>query len=622
MPRTRKNTRLGVRRTKKESSPSAILYLEDMYDDKKKKNAKLEGTFLPGLKKISHGREYTWGLGVEHEMQVFHIPKSGPIDGNIMFDSQESTCYLTGDKSEEGSCCKTKGSECYKSGHGSVKLKADEHKWLSNIDWELSGRQAEGCQDGRVILPRTPTLMPELITGNFKNRSIESIHREIAYLEEKFINLQMKNPHTRQKVQRYGELRTHPCNFLSDIKVPLSPTVKSKEYKFDQLEKYKDYLGSYHMTITLPHFDGITTPQFVNMHRMFGMQFQWIEPLLNGVYFSPDPDSVGQGPNKVQGSARVMIVGWGNFGGSDLRKLGQTVEGKKVPFEKYGIGRAANVKSHWREQLKMPDADKLNLCARTAPPNKNYSRYPAKALSIHTSDIRTFAMYDSVEKCIKKGSNPNDCPRVDAAPMEPPFGMELRIFDHFDVKYLLDLMRVVVLIAANAQRHNPTEYVYENKAWIDAVGVSMKQGWNGMLSNEYLKELRNNLGLKLNVKSNRLDEVYKALVKEVFELNHRGQISQMMMDNPNVEPKVPAVNRYCWELSFNKQFSKSVNEFIGNQYSRGRYITFGQFKKDFFKAFEEYLWRDDVEDVLYALESNRKVDLKIEGGRIVRIKVL
>ena len=62
-------------------------------------------------------------------------------------------------------------------------------KYLSNIDWELSGRQAEGCQDGRIILPRTPTIMPELITGNFKNRSIESIHREIAYLEEKFIKL-------------------------------------------------------------------------------------------------------------------------------------------------------------------------------------------------------------------------------------------------------------------------------------------------------------------------------------------------------------------------------------------------------------------------------------------------
>ena len=161
-----------------------------------------------------------------------------------------------------------------------------------------------------------------------------------------------------------------------------------------------------------------------------------------------------------------------------------------------------------------------------------------------------------------------------------------------------------------------------DSSWIDAVGVSMKQGWNGMLSNEYLKELRSNLGLKLNVKSNRLDQVYKDLAKEIFELNHNGQISQMMMDNPHIEPKVPAVNRYCWELSFNKQFSKSVNEFINNQYSRGRYVTFSQFKKDFFKTFEEYLWRDDVEDVLYALESNRKIDLKIEGGRIVKIKVL
>jgi hypothetical protein len=591
--------------------------------DKKKKLKKVTKNVLPELQIIGEQREYSWGLGVEHEMQIFHIPKSGFVDANILFDSQESTCYLTGDKSEDGACCKTRD-KCFKSpgDENRPQLTIAEHEWLSNIDWELSGRQADGCKDGRVILPRTPLLMPELITGNFKNRSIESIHQEIVFLEDKYIELQMKNPHTKQKVELYGPIKTHPCNFLSDIKVPIRPTIENKEYEFNQSEKFKDYLGSYHITITLPHFKGISTPEFVNMHRFFGMQFQWIEPLFNGVYFSPDPDSVATGPNKIQGSARIMIVGWGNFGGSDLRKLGQTVEGKEVPFDSYGIGRATNIKSYWREQIKFPDSDKLELCAKTAPPNKNYSKFPKKAKSIHTSDIRTFANASSKEECIKKGSNPNDCPRIDAAPMEPPYGMELRIFDHFEVKYLLDLMRVVVLLAANAQRHNPTGYVYTNKSWIDAVGVSMREGWNGTLSTEYIKELRNNLGLKLNTESRRIDIVYKTLVRELFELNNMSMLCHMMMEEPNVEPQVPSINRFCWELSFNKKFNKPVIDFINSTYSRRKFISFAQFKKDFFENFEEYLWRDDIEDLLYALESNRTVNLIITGGKIKGLKLI
>ena len=42
---------------------------------------------------------YTWGLGAEHEMQLFHIArdadKKGIASSNILFNAQESTCLLT-----------------------------------------------------------------------------------------------------------------------------------------------------------------------------------------------------------------------------------------------------------------------------------------------------------------------------------------------------------------------------------------------------------------------------------------------------------------------------------------------------------------------------------------------
>ena len=43
-----------------------------------------------------------WGLGVEHEMHIFHKGKGGMKNTNIVFDSQESSCFLTGEKDPKG----------------------------------------------------------------------------------------------------------------------------------------------------------------------------------------------------------------------------------------------------------------------------------------------------------------------------------------------------------------------------------------------------------------------------------------------------------------------------------------------------------------------------------------
>jgi hypothetical protein len=63
-------------------------------------------------------------------------------------------------------------------------------------------------------------------------------------------------------------------------------------------------------------------------------------------------------------------------------------------------------------------------------------------------------------------------------------------------------------------------------------------------------------------------------------------------------------------------------DFIKVTYKSKRLVSIAQFRTDFFKQFEEYLWRDDIEDLLYALETKRKVDLNIEGGKIKSIRIL
>ena len=196
--------------------------------------------------------------------------------------------------------------------------------------------------------------MPELISTNFSNRSIDSISNELIALEKKYIDIHMKNPHTKQKVKKYGKITTHSCGSHSELLVPEHPTIYSKDYKFTD-HKVEDYIGSYHMTLTLPHYNNISTKDFVKMHQYTAQQLQWIEPLMMTAFFSSAQSAVGN-KNEPEGSFRVMKSSWGNFAGSDIRVMGTK-----------GLDRGSNIKKTWRKGLNFTGSKKLNDCIKKAP---------------------------------------------------------------------------------------------------------------------------------------------------------------------------------------------------------------------------------------------------------------
>ena len=328
-------------------------------------------------------------------------------------------------------------------------------------------------------------------------------------------------------------------------------------------------------------------------------------------------DSVGSSNNpKPRGSFRMMITGWGNFAGSDVRN-----------FDK-GITRGSNIKSYWREKVKYKDANDLHDLSKKLPPVYN------KAHSIHSSDFRTFNFERDYDKCVKMGGAPYDCPRVDGGPMEPSYGMEIRIFDHFPKKYLLDLLRIICLISGNSVRSPPKEFVYKDKRWINGLKSVMKHGWCAQLSESYIDALRKNLGLPINLKENayegRMDsklafDVLKQIVHELFELNKDSLINQLMNENPHIEPSVPSINKLCWENEFKHRLQTNINEFLKDLKKKyTREITFNMFKRTLFKNsnFPESKWRDDVEDILYMLESDGKVKLRHNKHMISHVKLV
>ena len=556
-----------------------------------------------------------WGLGIEHEMQLFHKASSGMKNTNIIFNSQESTCFLT---NEHDSCCKTKV-KCNDFTNESKKYKikdfglTDEEKlFIENTTWELSGRQVKNCDKGKDITwlsERVPILMPEIISTNFANRTIDSISKEIINLENHYVSIQMKNPHTKQKVAKYGPLTTHLCGSNSEILVPQEPTINSKEYVFKK-HKMIDYLGSYHITITLPHTRDIDTKDFVKMHQNMAQQIQWLEPLMVTAFFSSTQSAVGNPENdEPEGSYRVMTIGWGNFGGSDVRKMGTT-----------GLDRGSSFKtSQWRKTMNFKGTKKLNECVKKSPVQYK------KAKSIHTGDFRTFGIEKDFEKC-KKLYNPSDCEtgRADGKPMAPPFGMEIRIFDHFPSEYLIELMRIVVLIGCNSQRHPATDYVNSDKRWITALRSIMRDGWNATIETKYITALRSNLGLPVNTSSMLAFDIFKQIVHELYEVNKDAYFNKIMNEHPEIEPVVPSINRMCWELAFANKFNIKIINFLKSNFHSNQIVSLSEFT-NMFKASdpEDFTYlANDISDLLYALEKNDHVQLEIFNGKITNIKIL
>lgn len=574
---------------------------------------------------------YTWGVGAEHEMHLFHISrdsaKKGIAESKILFNSQESTCLLTCRekkqlKLSEPACCSSLKTKCYHQHPDTKKLlskipklESKDIEFLRNVPWEFSGRQYKQCG---FILKRTPVLMPEIITGNHQNRTMESIAEELMFMEKKFIDLQMKNPFTKQKVQKYGELGPLPVGSAANIKVPQKYSSHLKEYKFEP-EKYKDYLGSYHITLTLPFRPKTSNKRFIENHQNFGNMVQWIEPLLLSSFFSSDPSECITNKKKARGSMRVLVTGWGNLAGSDLRNMNKTQKYRK------GIGRYANIESRWRDYVSVKATKKLDSCGndwQVGEPKKL-----SQPVGILSSNIRTFGFIEDMKKCkenfcLKKSGC--ECPKVSGLDMKKPYGMEIRIFDHFHSKHLLDLMRILVYVAENSRNHQCSKYVYKNSSWNKTTGLIMEEGWKAIVSTSYIKELNTQLGLKLPVKEIKAFGLLKELVRQLFEKTKDGLYCDIMLREKYEEPpKLPQINRFSWESHFNHKYGSKIRKFIKTTYPVRKEITLREFEKTFYQKFDKNKWKNNMLDVIYAMEAkpNNLLELTINKGKIQTILV-
>ena len=539
--------------------------------------------------RIKRLRKFKWGMGLEHEMQLFHRPKydeKKKITDAIMFNPKDYIREVL----------------------ATDKVDHRERKFLESLPFEPTGRIC----NGKVVLEPTPVPMPEFITENpFSSletgkRPIESFVEELKDKEEIFNKVLHMNPKAIKLIEKYGPLSQYPYGMTSYFKYATKSGSTGYTFKKTSSGKDKilsDYLGSYHLTLTLPFTEKTSLKEFTRRHQNFANQIQWIEPLLVVAFFSCDQNAVGTSEKRIKGSYRVARIGWGNFAGSDVRKFNK------------GIGRYANVKSFWRKGFEFFDSNKVKYCEKLS--DKLKKKEPG-AVSGYSSNFRTF------------GSNDPERPwhRESGIGITKPNGVELRIFDHFNSNYLNELCRLVIYVAENSRTTKAKDYVYNNKYWIEALRRIMLEGWKAELPPQYINLIRKNLGISINTKSLLAYDVLYTINEELFKKNKDGDWSFLLLRDGGYKdaPKLPHINRNSWEMAFmmklnnNDKLIVSFNKLLSE--INGKTIDVKKFKEVFYKYFDEKDWKRDVIDVIYYIESIDFVKLSFTiDGQINKIIV-
>ena len=498
---------------------------------------------------------YIWGLGLEHEMHIFHKPKKDVKDF-ILYDSETARDRLIKDIKEKkikimDECdddisdlniariltdkekdlwfneddkyvfknhtekqkeiikgIKKKINRYIKKTKNLKVISKNDYNYLMSVPYEKTGRKC----NGQWVIQRVPYDMPEFIidepiTNINGDRSIYNMCKELTYNKERYIKMLMKNKITQQQVKKYGELVELPVSMTSFLKHPENSdktkyTFKKNKKKIDITRE--EYTGSYHITMTLPYLPSKTTlKEFTNLHSKFANQLQWLEPLLLTGFFSCDQRAPGSLYNRVKGSYRVLIIGWGNLAGSDVRKFGE------------GIGRYCNVPIKWRKGLNLHDVKKINPCLKPSPPAQREG-----ARSTLSSDFRTVGEVD-------------DNAERKVAPMTLGKGIEFRIFDHFNDEKLYELVKLMSFVAENSRVFKTKKYVYNNKNWINGLHNIMENGWCAELDKKYIDELRKNLNLKIKTDSVIAHDILCEINEELFRKHKNGKFPYIL--NPNIK---------------------------------------------------------------------------------------
>lgn len=554
-------------------------------------------------------KDLIWGNGIEAEFALFRNP-SATFDSKkikyLFFDSKEFIKPHNPYRGYAYYAYKKK----LKTHFGIVKYPAKIQKaaeFVEDLEFEKAGKKCLG----ELIIGEDEHFVYYLVetkTEDYLSRKIESFTKELQKNITKVLKIttDLKPKYKKEENKTLGTPILYPYGMSSRILLRNLNT-----NKYSDGPTIENYTGSYHFTFTLPHIFGEDCKKTSKNHKFFANLVQWIEPLIGSAFHSCDDRAVGTNKKYTKGSYRVAMTGWGNFGGSDLKRIKclkditvninenfNNKNNKKNPekmLERATLYKYSYKDPSWRDNLPFKKSKLLEPC-RKFMIDDQYSL---------GGDFRTPYF---PEGYAKDGENEE---------ITYTHGLEIRIFDWFHPKHLDSLARILVMLAEHSKDNQVPMFVHEDKDWNEAVRLFMINGWKAQLPEEYVKKLEKVFKLKLNPKSYKAYDIFKTLVDILFEKTLKGKWLKLMSQYKEKKykrpPVIPKVNQRSWEFAFvqhlleNKNSYDKLISFIKNL--NDNLNNFKEIKSVYGKHFPGNKWKNDMEDILEFLQSNKIIKL-------------
>lgn len=376
-------------------------------------------------------------------------------------------------------------------------------------------------------------------------------------------------------------------NYKSIIPYPyaMSDRLKNSEIILSNKKDTKNktnYTGSYHVTITIPYNPLIKSlDTYYENYKRYINQFQWIEPMIIAFYTTTDMRGIGSKEKHARASYRILMSGWGNPAGSDVRKFDQ------------GLTRKVNIPLYWRKGLKFKGMEKLEkYCAN---PKKKYAHNyvdPDRDLYDMGGDFRT-----------PSGDHGQDW-SVRDRPLGGP--VEMRILDFFPPQHMASLLRILAFIIENATRTENKIYVYKDKDWIETIQNVFKEGWKSKIPKGYINKLEKALDLKFPKKPLMLESFFNVFLDTLYKKNKNGfYVNQLLRKEYKKQSKLVYANpnRESWDFGFILKLYDSIKtrDIIKNVFIDAKKITLKNFEKHYKKKMPSD-WKNNMIDMIYFFE--------------------
>ena len=465
---------------------------------------------------------------------------------------------------------------------------------------EASGRK---CSGKYIIKPDPPFSMLEIVTDKPYTLVRPTYDTtDILYYARYLIDIQVEAIKNLNDFYYNEKLWKNNKTYNSIIPYPyaMSDRLKNADIVLGKMKNTPlktNYTGSYHLTLTLPFYSlSYNLDQYYEQYKRYINQFQWIEPLIVALYTTTDMRGIGSKTVHSRASYRILLSGWGQPGGSDVRK-----------FEE-GLTRKVNIPLYWREGMNYPGMEDV----------KQYCANPDRKYDIeHVDPDRN--LYDMGGDFRTPSGEHGQSWEVRDRLKGKYFGVEMRILDVFPPKYIASFLRVIAFLVENSRESENKIYVYEDKDWIAAMQSVFKSGWRAELPKKYIEKLELALNLKFPKKPKMLDAFWTVFLKVLYNKNHKGfyvaqLLPQMMRDDfstpvpakeqPPLEKRNPNRESMDFGILLKLNDSVKIRDILQKTFQSlpiDSKITLEKLEKHYNKMMDSN-WKNNLIDLVYFFE--------------------